>query len=149
MSLPTFTCPEHSDFMPFAIRTSPTLKLIPAQPELDDQRLKGLLFNPFNEKEQWLKEAKEVLWEPDRVCQVSVPQLLSGHNANTGHKYNYYGNLFMYNIYNASCKVHVPWYCNVIYQAIDQSMKGFYSRPMWEVALNTSNQTDLYLLCLY
>ena len=79
--------------MPFASRTPPTLKLIPAQPGLDDQRLKALLFNPFDNKEQWLKEAKEVLWGSDRVRQVSVPQLLSDHNANTGHKYNSYGNL--------------------------------------------------------
>ena len=92
--------------MPFASRTSPTLKLIPAQPVLDDQRLKDLLFSGKSDgKEQWLKEAKKVLWGSDRVRQVSVPQLLSDHNANTGHKYNYYGNLFMYNIYNASCKV--------------------------------------------
>ena len=76
VSLPTRICavhvPEHSDFIPFASPTSPTLKLIPAQLELDEQRLEGLLFNHFDGNEQWLKEAKEVLSGSDRVRQVSV-----------------------------------------------------------------------------
>lgn len=87
VSLPTLTCAEHvlehSDFMPFASPTSPTLELIPAQHELDDQRLEGLLFRHFHGKEQWLKEAREVLWGSDRVRQVSVPQLLSDHSAHS------------------------------------------------------------------
>ena len=87
VSLPTLTCAEHvlehSDFMPFASPTSPTLELIPAQHELDDQRLKGLLFEHFDRKEQWLKEAREVLWGSDTVLQVSVPQLLSDHSAHS------------------------------------------------------------------
>ena len=93
MSLPTLTCAEHvlehSDFMPFASPTSPTLKLIRAQSELDDQRLKGLLFGHFDENEQWLKEARKVLWGSDR--EVSVPQQLSDHSANTVHECKYYG----------------------------------------------------------
>ena len=92
VSLPTLTCAEHvlehPDFMPFASPTSPTLELIPAQLEWH-QRLEGLLFNHFDGKEQWLKEAKEVLWGSDR--EVSVPQLLSDHSANTVHECKYYG----------------------------------------------------------
>lgn len=87
--VPTLTCAvhflEHSDFMPFLSRTSPTLKLIEAQSKLDDKRLNKLLFGHFDGKEKWLKEAREVLWESDTVIQVSVPQLLSDHSANTIH----------------------------------------------------------------
>ena len=82
---------EHSDFMPFANPTSPALKLIRPQLEMDDQRLKGLLFKHFDGKEQWLTEAREVLWGSDTVLQVSVPQLLSDHSANTVHECKYYG----------------------------------------------------------
>ena len=87
VSLPTPT--DLFDFMPFASPTSPSLKLIAAQPELDEQRLEGLLFGHFVGNEQWLKEAREVLWGSDRVRQVSVPQLLSDHSANTVHKCKY------------------------------------------------------------
>ena len=113
MSLPTLTCAvrvlEHSDFMPFASPTPPTLKLIAAQPELDEQQLEGLLFGHFVGKEQWLREAREVLWGSDRVRQVSVPQLLSDHSANTVHKCKYYGNLFMYNIYIVQDTINFPF----------------------------------------
>lgn len=94
--VPTLTCAvdflEYSDFMPFASPTSPTLKLIKAQRELDDKRLKALLFDNFDGKEKWLEEASEVLWGSGSVgvLQVSVPQLLSHHSANTMHKCKYY-----------------------------------------------------------
>ena len=94
ISLPTLACAvpvlEHSDFMPFASPTSPTLKLIPAQREWH-QRLEGLLFNRFDGNEQWLKEAKEVLWGSDRVRQVSVSSLLCDHGVNAVYKCKYYG----------------------------------------------------------
>ena len=86
----TLTCAEHSDFIPSANPTSPTLKLISTQREWH-QRLEDLLFGDFDGKEQWLKEAREVLWGSDRVRKVSVPQLLSNHSVNAVHECKHYG----------------------------------------------------------
>ena len=56
VSLLTFTCAEHSDFMPFASPYSPTLKI-----------------NHIDENEQWQTEAREVLGDQTEFVKSVFP----------------------------------------------------------------------------